>query len=269
MHNNNNGTPFVRKISSRRRTRAPFVDLLSIYLDVEQLNSSNTKVSSQSPQKWHSFTSRTTIPEYEACEKLFREIMEQFTARNKHSKTLQAYASISANIRIHLKQYSREVQQLKNKVDDALKSKAMYPFARSLCKEPFNVKICRTVEEAERRIRQIEILESKDVQLQKLYDARTNSYASSRASLLTTGTSAFADGGTTSWAADDDDDKPVDTQVTVTDLVTHQDKILQEQNKGLEELGKVIAKQKQIGQTISDEVDHQNDVRFINNQQSS
>ncbi|KAF3425823.1 hypothetical protein E2986_06968 [Frieseomelitta varia] len=252
MHNNNNGTPFVRKISSRRRTRAPFVDLLSIYLDVEQLNSSNTKVSSQSPQKWHSFTSRTTIP-----------------ARNKHSKTLQAYASISANIRIHLKQYSREVQQLKNKVDDALKSKAMYPFARSLCKEPFNVKICRTVEEAERRIRQIEILESKDVQLQKLYDARTNSYASSRASLLTTGTSAFADGGTTSWAADDDDDKPVDTQVTVTDLVTHQDKILQEQNKGLEELGKVIAKQKQIGQTISDEVDHQNDVRFINNQQSS
>ena len=31
-----------------------------------------------------------------------------------------------------------------------------------------------------------------------------------------------------------------------------------EQNKGLEELGKVIAKQKQIGQTISDEVDHQN-----------
>lgn len=62
--------------------------------------------------------------------------MEQFTARNKHSKSLQAYASISANIRIHLKQYSREVQQLKNKVDDALKSKAMYPFAHSLCKEP-------------------------------------------------------------------------------------------------------------------------------------
>lgn len=182
------------------------------------------------------------LTEYEACEKLFREIMEQFTARNKHSKTLQAYASISANIRIHLKQYSREVQQLKNKVDDALKSKAI------------------TVEEAERRIRQIEILESKDVQLQKLYDARTNSYASSRASLLTTGTSAFADGGTTSWAADDDDDKPVDTQVSVADLMTQQDKILQEQDKGLEELGKVIAKQKQIGQTISDEVDHQNEI---------
>ncbi|CAD1476235.1 unnamed protein product, partial [Heterotrigona itama] len=147
---------------------------------------------------------------YEACEKLFREIMEQFTARNKHSKTLQAYASISANIRIHLKQYSREVQQLKNKVDDALKSKAI------------------TVEEAERRIRQIEILESKDVQLQKLYDVRTNSYASSRASLLTSRTSAFADGGTTSWAADDDNDKPTDTQVSVADLMTQQDKILQE-----------------------------------------
>lgn len=69
------------------------------------------------------------LTEYDACEKLFREIMEQFTARNKHSKTLQAYASISANIRIRIKQYNREVQQLKDKVDDALKSKAMYPFS--------------------------------------------------------------------------------------------------------------------------------------------
>lgn len=54
--------------------------------------------------------------------------MEQFTERNKHLKVSQTYASLSANIRIHLKQYSREVQQLKNKIDDALRSKTMYPF---------------------------------------------------------------------------------------------------------------------------------------------
>ncbi|XP_060815697.1 syntaxin-8 [Bombus pascuorum] len=182
------------------------------------------------------------LTEYDACEKLYREIMEQFTARNKHSKTLQAYASISANIRIRLKQYNREVQQLKNKVDDALKSKAI------------------TAEEAERRVRQIEILKSRDVQLQKLCDARTNNLVSSRANLLTSGTSAFADGGTTSWAADDDDDKPIDTQICVVDLMTQQDRILEEQNKGLEDLCKVIARQKQIGQTISNEVDHQNEI---------
>ncbi|CAL7941024.1 unnamed protein product [Xylocopa violacea] len=182
------------------------------------------------------------LTEYDACEKLFREIMEQFTERNKYSKASQAYASISANIRIRLKQYNREVQQLKNKVDDALKSKTI------------------TVEEAERRTRQIEILESKDVQLQKLYDVRANNFASSRANLLTSGTSAFADGGTTSWAADDDDDKPIDTQIPVTDLKAQQERILQEQDKGLEELCKVIARQKEIGQTISNEVDHHNEI---------
>lgn len=54
--------------------------------------------------------------------------MEQFTAGNKHSKVPQSYASLSANVRIHLKQYNREVQQLKNKIDEALKFKTMYPF---------------------------------------------------------------------------------------------------------------------------------------------
>ncbi|PBC32507.1 syntaxin-8 [Apis cerana] len=186
------------------------------------------------------------LTEYDACEKLFREIMEQFTARNKHSKTLQAYASISANIRIRIKQYNREVQQLKDKVDDALKSKAI------------------TVEEAERRIRQIEILKSRDVHLQELCDARTNNFASSRANLLTSGTSAFADGGTTSWAADDDDngddDKLIDTQISIADLMSQRDRALEEQNKDLEELCKVIARQKEIGQTISNEVNHQNEI---------
>lgn len=70
-------------------------------------------------------------------------------------------------------------------------------------------------------------MKSKDVQLQKLCDARTNNLVSSRANLLTSGTSAFADGGTTSWAADDDDDKLIDTQICVVDLMTQQDRILE------------------------------------------
>ncbi|XP_017878976.1 syntaxin-8 [Ceratina calcarata] len=183
--------------------------------------------------------------EFQACEKLFREIMEQFTARNKHPRASQAHAIISANVRIRLKQYNRDIQQLKNKVDDALKLRTI------------------TVNEAERRTRQIEILESKEVQLKKLYETRSNNLASSRASLLTSGRSAFADGGTTSWAADDDDDddKPLlDTQVTVADLMTQQDRVLQEQDKSLEELCKVIARQKEIGQTIGNEVDHHNEI---------
>lgn len=183
--------------------------------------------------------------EYNGCEKLFREIMEQSTMRDQHSKVSQEYASLSANIRIRLKQYNLEVLQLKNKVEDAARSKAI------------------TGEEAERRTRQIEILESKPnviLHSQKLNENRSNDYASSRAYLLKPGGSAFADAGSTSWAVDDDDDKPLDVEMPVGDLVTRQDRILKEQDKGLEELCKVIARQKEIGQTISNEVDHQNEI---------
>jgi len=72
----------------------------------------------------------------------------------------------------------------------------------------------------------VEQLQSKDIQLQNLYEPRTNDYVSSRSSLLRTGSSAFADGGTTSWAADDDDDKPLDVQVSVNDLMSHQEQVL-------------------------------------------
>lgn len=88
----------------------------------------------------------------------------------------------------------------------------------------------RTFEEAERRTRQVEQLQSKNIQLQKLYEPHTNEYAL-RASLLR-GSSAFADGGTTSWAVDDDDDddKPLNVQVSVSDIMSHQEQILKGNN---------------------------------------
>ena len=66
------------------------------------------------------------LTEYDACEKLFREIMEQLTMRDGEPKTSKVYASLSANIRLRMKQYTREVQQLKCKVEEASKLKTMY-----------------------------------------------------------------------------------------------------------------------------------------------
>ncbi|KAK2577030.1 hypothetical protein KPH14_011989 [Odynerus spinipes] len=182
------------------------------------------------------------LSEYEACEKLFREIMEQLTMREREPESSQAYASLSANIRLRMKQYNKEINQLKNELEEASRSRTI------------------TTEEAERRMRQIEQLQSKDIQLQRLYDSRTKSLLSNRNNLLKPGTSAFADMGTTSWAIDDDDDKPIDIQVSAKDLKTYQEQALEEQEKGLEELCKVIARQKEIGQNISNEVCHQNEI---------
>lgn len=72
------------------------------------------------------------LTEYDACEKLFREIMEQLTLREGEPKASKIYASLSANVRLRMKQYTREVQQLKSKVEEAFKLRTMYPFI-SIC----------------------------------------------------------------------------------------------------------------------------------------
>jgi hypothetical protein len=68
------------------------------------------------------------LTEHEACEKLFREIMEQLTLRSREQKTSQAYAHLSSAIRLRMKQYSSEVQQLKDKLSQASASHSMYPY---------------------------------------------------------------------------------------------------------------------------------------------
>jgi hypothetical protein len=68
------------------------------------------------------------LTEHEACEKLSRDIMEQLTVRSREQKTSQAYSRLSSAIRLRLKQYSSEVQQLKDKLSEASASHSMYPY---------------------------------------------------------------------------------------------------------------------------------------------
>ena len=49
----------------------------------------------------------------------------------------------------------------------------------------------------------------------------------SRAALIASSSSAFADIGTTSWGIDDDDDQPLDIQVSVDDLRSQQQRLLE------------------------------------------
>lgn len=69
--------------------------------------------------------------------------MEQLSARSKEPRSSQQYNSLSAAIRLRLKQFHNEVGQLKRKLDDVWKSGSL------------------TREEMERRNRQIEFLQSR------------------------------------------------------------------------------------------------------------
>lgn len=63
------------------------------------------------------------------------------------------------------------------------------------------------------------------------------------------------------WEDDDGDDEPIVSRTashSVQDLRKQQNRILDNQNEGLEALSKVIARQKNLALQIGDEVDVQN-----------
>jgi syntaxin 8 len=185
------------------------------------------------------------LKEHEACEKLYREIMEQLTLRSREQKTSQAYARISSTIRLRLKQYSSEVQQLKDKLSEATASYAI------------------TGLEAERRFRQVEHLQSIEVQLQQQFNDRNLMHDADRLKLMNKSTSVFADVGTTGWGLDGDSENAGayhTEHMSIADLRQQQQRMIQDQDQGLEALSKVISRQKEIAETIGSEVDLQNDI---------
>ncbi|PSN57700.1 hypothetical protein C0J52_00296 [Blattella germanica] len=191
---------------------------------------------------YHFFLHRLT--EHEACEKLFREIMEQLTVRSREQKTSQAYARLSSSIRLRMKQYSTEVQQLKDKLTQASSSRSI------------------TFQEAERRSRQVELLQSREIQLQQLFNDRNTTNDTYRSSLIQQRGVVFADAGTTGWGLDEDSEGAAAAaqNMGIGDLRHQQRQMLRDQDEGLEALSKVISRQKEIAETIGNEVDLQNEI---------
>lgn len=54
----------------------------------------------------------TRITEFDACERLSRDIQSQIVLRNREPRLSNEYSKISAGVRFKLKQFSTELQQL-------------------------------------------------------------------------------------------------------------------------------------------------------------
>lgn len=176
------------------------------------------------------------LSEHESCEKLYREIVQQLNTRDSFPRNSDKFSAASANIRLRLKQYMYEVDQLKLNL---LYSNAL------------------TFEEKERRQRLVENLESKSVQLQQQF--RVSKLQQERSALL----DDPSEGESSSWLDDSDTDKPLlgDEFVPSVDTLRHdQKRILDEQDRGLDNLSKVISRQKGIAITIGNEVDLHNEL---------
>lgn len=101
-------------------------------------------------------------------------------------------------------------------------------------------------------MRQLEVLASKKVQL----DARfqNNPTSSSRTALFE------AAGKRTKLFDDDEDDEILQNTAPIETLRSEQTQILKEQDKGLESLSQVIARQKKLAMRIGTEIEDQNEI---------
>lgn len=177
------------------------------------------------------------LREHEACEKLHREIAAQLSERDSESPSSSAFGKLSASIRVRLRQLSVEVQQLRDKLAISSNDDSITPH------------------EAERRMRLVENLESSVRQLQHRF-TRHHDFDDNRPQLMPgPGGRVFADMGTTGWG----DDSESDTfDVQRAQKMTQQ--VIKEQDAGLEELSKIISRQKNIARAIGNEVDVHNEI---------
>lgn len=143
------------------------------------------------------------------------------------------YNKISARVRIQLKQFENEMTQLDKKLQLLARNRSI------------------TEQERERRMRQLEILASKKVQLDGRFQ---NTLASSSRSQL------FDAVGRNTKIFDDDDDEPMLSNDNIETLRTEQTMILKEQDQGLENLSQVIARQKKLAMRIGTEIEDQNEI---------
>lgn len=119
----------------------------------------------------------------------------------------------------------------------------------------------RTSQEAERRQRQVETLQSQYGHLQSQFLKVSNS-DKDRNDLMNNAGQAHS-----YWqngSDDDDDDEPMaefrpkGSEPSVDDIRKQQNRILEHQDEGLDALSKVISRQKHLALRIGDEFDDQN-----------
>ncbi|KAK6645581.1 hypothetical protein RUM43_001858 [Polyplax serrata] len=190
------------------------------------------------------------IVEYESCEKVAWEIMENLNLRDVEKSSTQTYDALSAKIRIRLKQFGSEVNELKRKLNCASVASSLTP------------------EERERRQRQVELLLTREAQLQDQFNQRkknenyNSKYSESRDQLMGKANkkSVFADQGTSSWGDIAGTEGGDFNSRSIDEMKEEQQRLLKEQDEGLESLLKIVTTQSKIARSINDEVEHHNEI---------
>ncbi|XP_054288940.1 syntaxin-8-like [Macrosteles quadrilineatus] len=172
------------------------------------------------------------LSDHASCEAEHRFIVELLNTRSYEPRTSKKYDLLSAKIRVQLKQFETSVKNLKLKLED-----------------DFTL----THGEKERRYRLVESLESSIIQLTQKFNSRSGE--EERRSLM----GAVGELQSSGWASDEEPDTAPLLQSN-DQIREHQQRLMRDQEDGLERLSQVISRQKDIARTIGNEVDYQNEL---------
>ncbi|XP_061395942.1 syntaxin-8 [Musca vetustissima] len=172
------------------------------------------------------------LTEYESCSRLNHTLLSQLNAREGKIHSSPDYNRLTLSIQVGIKQFDRDLQQLKYGLNEASKNKSI------------------TFEEIERRQRLLDTLQSERQTLQNKY---TNSTRDDRSALLDSNWPSTS----TTRAGDSNDDAAI---IDVERLKQAQIDMIEQQNQGLETLSQTLARQRALATQLGQEVEDQNDI---------
>ncbi|XP_071480208.1 syntaxin-8-like isoform X1 [Diadema antillarum] len=180
------------------------------------------------------------LSDHDACVRLGQTIMELVNERDRLQRAGSNHSKINADIRSNIRRYQQDVQLLDQKLKKASNSYHL------------------TQREAERRRALVENLYAKEKTMNESFRKDIMYTAPERTSLLPS-TSGFGQDG---WGGVSEDTR----NLSINELQQEQQRLIQEQDDGLDELSAIISKQKRMGQLIGQEVDEHigKAIRFIN-----
>lgn len=170
----------------------------------------------------------TWLREAESCERLCIEINVQIAERGREALTSERYQQLTAAIRVRLNQLNSQAKELRVKL--------------GVTKDNL------TAEEHERRLRQVEVLESKRIRLQTEFQDIASVRPDDRDQLLLGG----------NRSQNSRNEGPELGPQMIDRLRGQHQQILQAQDEGLENLAQIISRQKNIAIRIHEEVLTQN-----------
>ncbi|XP_013105651.2 syntaxin-8 [Stomoxys calcitrans] len=181
------------------------------------------------------------LTEYESCSRLNQTLLTQLNERDGKQTSSVDYNRLTSSIQLGIRQFDRELQELKYKLSEAAKTKAV------------------TFEEIERRQTLWDSLQSQRQLLKKRYLSATRS---DRSALLETSaaSSIWSSPNRAGPSADSGNESDTAAIIDVQRLKQTQIDMLEQQNRGLETLSQTISRQRALATQIGQEFEEQNDI---------